>query len=173
MKLILAVDPGASGGIAYLRDGQPALAVPMPPTEGDRVELLRNLVVDPNNTIAFVEEVSGYVGVAQPGSSAFKFGRNFGFLLGALQTLGIRVELVRPQKWQKFLSLGTASGCPSKTVWKNKLKAAAQRLYPHLKVTLATADALLLLEYARSTSRIIRATDHQAADGSCSVGDAL
>jgi len=30
--------------------------------------------------------------------------------------------------------------------WKNKLKAEAQRLYPDIKVTLKTADALLILE---------------------------
>jgi len=64
----------------------------------------------------------------------------------------VRVELVRPQKWQKALGLGSASGCASKTEWKNKLKAAAQRLYPHLKPTLATADALLILDFARRTA---------------------
>ncbi len=148
MNTLIAIDPGASGGIAVRRDGQPADAMPMPPTEGDVLNLLRQLAVDPANTVAVVEEVGGYVGKAQPGSSAFKFGRNFGFLLGVLQTLGVRVELVRPQKWQKALGLGNASGCSSKSEWKNKLKGCAQRLHPHLKPTLATADALLILEHA-------------------------
>ncbi|MHC1770108.1 MAG: hypothetical protein AB9869_38470 [Verrucomicrobiia bacterium] len=148
MNTLIAIDPGASGGIAVRRDGQPADAMPMPPTEGDMLNLLRQLAVDPANTVAVVEEVGGYVGKAQPGSSAFKFGRNFGFLLGVLQTLGVRVELVRPQKWQKALGLGNASSYPSRTEWKNKLKGCAQRLHPHLKPTLATADALLLLEHA-------------------------
>ena len=101
--------------------------------------------------MAFVEEVSGYAGTAQPGSRMFTFGRNFGFILGVLQTLGVRIELVKPSKWQKALSLGTASACASKTIWKNKLKACAQRLYPNLHVTLQTADALLILEYGRKT----------------------
>jgi hypothetical protein len=147
MKMIIAIDPGASGGIAFRRDGLPAEAVPMPRTEGDLLDRLRQLAYDPGSTVAVVEEVGGYIGKAQPGSSAFKFGRNFGFLLGVLQTLGVRVELVRPQKWQKNLGLGHASACTSKTEWKNKLKAQAQRLYPHLRPTLATADALLLLDY--------------------------
>ena len=148
MTTILAIDPGASGGIAVWRKGQPVNAVPMPPTEGDFVALLREVVVDPADTVAVVEEVGGYVGQAQPASSAFKFGRGFGFTLGVLQTLGIRVELVRPQKWQKTLGVGNASSCASRVEWKNKLKAYAQRLYPHLRPTLATADALLILEYA-------------------------
>jgi crossover junction endodeoxyribonuclease RuvC len=148
MTNLIAIDPGASGGIAYQRDGQPADAVPMPPTEGDLVSLLRDLCPNPANTVAVVEEVGGYIGQAQPASSAFKFGRNFGFILGVLQALGVRVELVRPQRWQKGLGLGNASGCSSRSEWKNKLKGCAQRLYPHLKPTLATADALLILEHA-------------------------
>jgi hypothetical protein len=148
----VAIDPGLSGGLAYKRDGQPAQAVAMPATEGDLVNVLRDIAEEADEVVAIVEEVGGYIGKAQPGSSAFKFGRNFGFILGVLQTLGVRVELVRPQKWQKTLSLGSASGCASKTEWKNKLKAVAQRLYPHLKLTLATADALLILDYALRTA---------------------
>lgn len=149
----IAIDPGACGGIAWRQDHQPVNAVRMPATEGDLINLLRTLVVDATTTLAVVEEVGGYVGMAQPGSAAFKFGRNYGFALGVLQTLGVRVELVRPQKWQKALGLGSASACASKTIWKNKLKACSQRLYPHLKVTLLTADSLLVLDYASRTTR--------------------
>jgi crossover junction endodeoxyribonuclease RuvC len=77
----------------------------------------------------------------------FRFGRNFGFILGVFAALKIPVELVRPQKWQKALSLGTSAAHASKTAWKNHLKAEAQRRFPDQKVTLATADALLLLSY--------------------------
>jgi hypothetical protein len=62
--------------------------------------------------------------------------------------MGMRLELVRPQVWQKAFGLGTASACASKSIWKNKLKAEAQRRFPHLKVTHKTGDALLILEYA-------------------------
>ena len=40
-KTLIAIDPGASGGIAYQRDGQAVEAAPMPPTEGDVLNLLR------------------------------------------------------------------------------------------------------------------------------------
>lgn len=167
----IAVDPGLSGGIAYQLDGQPAQAVAMPSTEGDLVDLLRNLTAEAKDAVAFVEEVDGYVGKAQPASSAFKFGRNFGFTLGVLQTLGLRLELVRPQRWQKSLGLGAASGCASKTEWKNKLKASAQRLYPSLKPTLATADALLILDYARRTTpAAARPARNEPAAPPCSMG---
>jgi len=75
----------------------------------------------------------------------FNFGRNHGFTLGLLSALYIRTELITPQQWQKRLFLGTSKGM-SPVQWKNKLKAEAQRLYPDIKVTLKTADALLILE---------------------------
>jgi len=143
-----AIDPVLSGGIAYQRDGHPAQAAAMPATEGDLLNQLRGLVVGAQEVVAVVEEVSGSVGKAQPGSGAFKFRRNFGFILGTLQTMRVRVELVRPQRWQKTLGLGSASACASKSAWENRLKARAQRLYPDLKPTLSTADALLILGYA-------------------------
>lgn len=155
MNTLICIDPGQSGGLAVKYDGQPVQTFPMPPTEGDLLCLLRQLSADPASTLAVVEEVSGFVGKAQPGSSAFKFGRGFGFALGCIQALGVRLELVRPAKWQKPLGLGTASTCASKVEWKNKLKARAQQLFPGIRVTLKTADALLILDYALrfSTSR--------------------
>jgi len=40
-----------------------------------------------------------------------------------------------------------------KTEWKGKLKAEAQRRFPGLDITLATCDALLILEYGRMQER--------------------
>lgn len=147
---IIAIDPGASGGIAISpSDAATCYAQSMWETEGDVVEGLRLLTqYHAGNVIVYIEEVGGFIGSPMPGSRMFTFGRGFGFLLGVLQALSCRIELVRPQKWQKALSLGTR-GEASKNEWKAKLKAHAQRLYPHIKVTLATADALLILDYGR------------------------
>jgi hypothetical protein len=147
---IIGIDPGLTGGIACWRLNQPITAVPTPATEGDLLELIQTLTAT-GPTIAFIEEVAGYIGKAQPGSAMFKFGRNFGFTLGVLQALGVRIELVRPQKWQKPLCLGTASSCATRSEWKNKLKACAQRLYPSIKPTLLTSDALLILNFGQKT----------------------
>jgi hypothetical protein len=153
---VIGVDPGLSGGIACRNADQSISASSMPATEGDLLELFRSLV-DRGKTIVFVEEVSGFVGKQQPGSAMFKFGRNFGFTLGVLQALNVRIELVRPQKWQKPLGLGTASGCKSRTEWKNKLKSCAQRLYPMLKPSLGTADAILILDFGLKSLRVSEA----------------
>jgi crossover junction endodeoxyribonuclease RuvC len=150
-KSILGVDPGASGGFACWRDNKSFTACGIPATEGDQIQLIRELIA-PGETIAFVEQVGGFIGKGQPGSAMFSFGRNFGFILGVMQALGVRIELVRPQKWQKSWAW-EASGCASRSEWKNKLKSCAQRLFPLLKPTLSTADALLILSYGLKSLR--------------------
>lgn len=150
MKVVIAIDPGKSGGVAVAGFGATACHA-MPETEGDVLDLIRGLKsgadVEGVEAICVLEEVSGFAGKAQPGSAMFRFGENFGFIKGVVQALGIKLELVRPQVWQKAFGLGTASACASKTEWKNKLKAEAQRRFPHLHVTHKTADALLILEW--------------------------
>lgn len=120
-------------------------------TQGDTIALIRSIkqAADAEGVVCvcILELVGGFIGKAQPGSAMFKFGENYGFLKGCIQALGIRLELVRPQVWQKSFGLGTAANCASKSVWKNKLKAEAQRRFPDLRVTHKTADALLILEW--------------------------
>lgn len=148
--MLLAIDPGLSGGLAVHRPDAGASAFPMPPTEGDVVDTLRSLLVE-GVTHAWVENVPWVTGGKVSPASTGKLQRNVGVLHGALLALGIPHTLVAPQDWQKPLRLGTRSGCATSTEWKNKLKAEAQRRFPGLAVTLATADALLLLDYARNS----------------------
>jgi Holliday junction resolvasome RuvABC endonuclease subunit len=89
---------------------------------------------------------------AQGVSSTFKFGTSYGALLMALTAAYIPFEMVTPQKWQRELGVLSRKGM-TKTQHKNQLKAKAQELFPDLKVTLATADALLLAEYCRRLRR--------------------
>lgn len=148
-KLLVTIDPGQSGAFAWYIDDQ-SYSKAMPDTEKDIADhfvYLKDLATQ-NNAImeVFLEKVHSMPG--QGVASSFKFGEHFGFLKGVITTLEIRLELVTPQAWMKTMSLGTSSSCASKTEWKNKLKGEAQRLYPQQKVTLKTADALLILEYA-------------------------
>ena len=150
--MILGIDPGKSGGVAWGGHGQSNEAAPMPPTDEETGTLIYQrvgtfpLVRD----VAYVEDVPKYVGRAIPSSSAAVLFYNFGLVMGLLIARGIRVVLVRPQDWQKPLNLGTRRACGSAGEWKNKLKAEAQRRFPELKVTLKTADALLILDYGRT-----------------------
>jgi crossover junction endodeoxyribonuclease RuvC len=141
MKRIISIDPGKNGGLAYVDQQWIVCTAAMPATDGDILDLLRSLRVT-GIECAVVEEVVGFIPMAGAGAM-FSFGKGFGFLLGCLMALGYRVELVRPAKWQKALSLGAKKDHGKE--WKSHLKGTAQRLFPHLEVTLKTADALLIL----------------------------
>lgn len=94
---------------------------------------------DGEHVVAMVEKVasSPQMGVR----SAFTFGCGYGEILGILAALRIPYKTVTPGVWQK------AMGCLSKGD-KNITKAAAQRLYPALKITHADADAILIARYS-------------------------
>ena len=183
MKILIALDPGASGGMAFQNADGTFGARPMPETVRGLKETLTWIMTTnglspaaaaiPAWIEAYVELVSGNVGKMQPGSRMFTFGENFGVIQGMLEGMGIKYTLVRPQTWIETLGLGTKEkergdysglsiaerliqekrikqlNSTHKKDWKNKLKARAQKDYPGLKVTLATADALNILTYAR------------------------
>lgn len=145
--MILAIDPGASGGIAWGNNPAHTLCAAMPEHDEDILKLIRS-IRDSGASVAYIEKVGGFTGKGQPGSAMFKFGDGCGFIRGCCKSLGLQVKMVRPQDWQKVFGLGTTKQAGGKTQWKNKLKAEAGRLYPGVTVTLKTADALLILQYA-------------------------
>jgi hypothetical protein len=152
LKTILSVDPGKLGGMALARDGKFVDCWPMPETEGDVMDVLKNVALqhysESNRVdapcICYIEAVHAMP--KQGVTSTFTFGRGYGFVLGVLMSHSFKIVTVTPQRWQKALGITPSE---SKTKHKNKLKAKAQELYPNVKPTLKTADALLILEWAR------------------------
>jgi hypothetical protein len=142
--MIIGIDPGANGGIAWGSSNQKACAVKMPATNGDILALLRGYYQP--GSVVYLEDLVKYAGTDMKGATMSVYARNFGFIEGAVMALGLRLVIVPPKKWQGIYGFGSSRNL-TKTVWKNKLKAEAQRRNPHLKVTLATADALLILEW--------------------------
>jgi hypothetical protein len=135
-SFILAIDPGANGGFAY-KGGATVFC-------GKNDELAQ-LTIN-RETIIVVEKVPPYVGKFIPSSAAFKLGYSYGWIVGRFS--GYKTHHITPQVWQKFLNIGT-KGEQTTTQWKNKLKDEAIKLFPNQRrITLATADAYLLLHYA-------------------------
>ena len=147
MTTYIAIDPGVNGGIAW--DGAPlASCMGMPGSDTETAEEIGLLYSMRPGVKCIIEDVPKFVGRALPGSGTFVLGFNCGLVRGIAVSLRMPVILVRPQDWQKHFRLGS-KGDSTTTEHKNKLKAEAQRRYPHLKVTLKTADALLMLAYAQ------------------------
>lgn len=151
-KGILAFDPGVSGGLAHLSpcDSSPESVALRPfRTEHELAEYLQG--INPAGYDAVVEDVPSFVSSATSNASSFKLGYNFGFVMGCLRSLRFRTHLVRPKDWQKGLKgLKPRMGYTDR---KRMLKDNAVRLYPSLKVTNATADALLILNYWKEKER--------------------
>lgn len=146
MKRYIGIDPGKHGGIAVMgADGEVLDVVKMPETPQDLLDFLERYKDD---SFCTLERVGGMPG--NGGSAMFNFGKGYGHLQMALLALHIPTEDVTPNKWEKTYQLGS-SGKYTKTEWKNRLKAKAQQMFPHLgkKITLATCDALLICEYGR------------------------
>lgn len=129
MKLILGIDPGLSGGLAFY---EPELHIlethEMPVIKAgvdskrviDEVALAR-LIDNRSEDIrmAVVEHVSAspQMGV----TSAFTFGQGFGTLKGVLAANFIPITLVRPNVWKKDLAVPKA---------KDGAVARATQLFP-------------------------------------------
>ena len=170
MKTRIAIDPGLSGGIAWRCGGGIVQASAMPDAMTGQVDLLRHLSTSAIDVHAIRENVGSYMpGNSGPGAVTFA-GHCHG-LDYALYALGIpTVKPVAPQTWQKWGGWSVAKHLPAgykalpertkeersakakvhaaaARAHKNEIREAMQRLYPHLKVTLATADALAILTW--------------------------
>lgn len=142
---IIAFDPGRAGGLAHLAPGSGPSDIVLRPwtVEHELVEYLHG--INPAGYDAVVEDVPAFVSAVTSNASSFKLGYNFGYIMGCLRALKFRVHLVKPQKWQKGLSgLKPKMGYTER---KRMLKDNAVRMYPDLKITNATADALLVLHH--------------------------
>ena len=147
--LLIAIDPGASGGLAVSRDGGDPVVMKMPDTPKDIYDLLSGLchaagiIPDRLPCRAIVEKV-GMHRQGNNASASCKFARHCGHIEMALIALGIPFEEVTPQKWMK--SLGVMP--KEKQARKNHIKDLMQRKHGNaIKVTLWSSDALGILHY--------------------------
>lgn len=165
--IIVGIDPGQSGGIAKLKqDGERWIpsARSMPATEIGISDHLWSLYSESQDDgielLCFLEQVQVMPAIRRiktaggevrqevnPGiTSTANFMKGYGFIRGCLITIGIKVEDIRPQAWQKLLGCMTRGN-------KNVSKGKAQELFPQLKITHAIADALLIAECGRRIRR--------------------
>lgn len=147
---ILCIDPGASGGLAWTGITGVIRAIKMPLGMTEQCDLIRqfnDLVRQFNpSVLAYIEKVGTYM-PGNSGPSAATFAEHCGNLKAALYCYGIPVVPVSPGIWMRHLG-ALPKGKEKKTARKRAVKELMARKYPHLKVTLATADALGMLSWA-------------------------
>jgi len=147
--VIIAIDPGASGGIAIWDEG--INSIHKCPQDVEKMADIVNNSVNGSwvngdgKSVAYIELVHAFPTDAR--SSAFKFGTNYGKWLGILGAKKIKTILVSPQKWMKYYQKKFKFKLPkNKTERKRKLKELAAD-YTDKTVTLYNSDAILIAMY--------------------------
>jgi len=152
MTNFIGIDPGASGGMACIKDAySPEIVNFGRATEAEIAGVLAEWF-NAGDCFAFIEKVGpnrGHGARQQGASSMFTFGQSYGFLRGVLIASRVPFEEVQAVKWQVEFSLRRSDKEESDTAKKNRHKAKAQQLFPAVKITHAISDALLLTEYCR------------------------
>jgi hypothetical protein len=118
LRIIIGADPGASGALMTLIDGEPGPMLDMPSKpQGEKtvvdaekiarwVRMLRS--AHPGAAVqACVEAVSAapMEGRRQGSTSMFNFGVGFGKLLATFEVLGVPCRLVQPRVWKGRMGL--------------------------------------------------------------------
>lgn len=149
-RIILGVDPGASGALAFFRTDRPAeievYDTPLADKQVDAAELAR-IIRASGATEAIVERVSAMP--KQGVSSTFKFGMSYGAVLAAVGVLGLPLRQETPGRWKKHFRL---------TADKEQARGLAIRTWPgspdfRRKKDHGRAEAALLARFAAEVIR--------------------
>ena len=145
--LFIGIDPGKSGGIAYIdTETNPPFSGTEPYDDKTLIDLCRHFS-GTDSVVCCLEKVG-----AMPGQgvvSMFSFGQSVGYIKGVLEAFRIPYQEISPRKWKSEFGL---------TSDKAKSAEVCGRLFPDVSL-LATprckkphdgmAEALLMAEYAR------------------------
>ena len=122
LRLTIGIDPGQTGAVCVLKDGEFAGFVDMPTMArkagGESVnaaglakELREWVCAHPGSAVSvYLEAVSAMPKIpgrngGQGASSAFRFGEGFGIVQGVIAALGLPVTMVHSSKWKRDAGL--------------------------------------------------------------------
>jgi hypothetical protein len=145
--IILGVDPGVTGGIAFLYPDGKINAIDIPNVAGEvNIDALMRVFTSVKPDIAIIERASSMPG--QGVSSTFKFGVAYGALRALVVACGIPHSLVSPIVWKKHFRLSAD---------KEQSRALAIRFWPgsglfDRKKDHGRAEAALIAKYEQEVA---------------------
>ena len=154
IEAVIGIDTGKSGGIAVYTGGNTIEALPCPGSPRDMADSVNDIVNNfvtkgmPNSKILVaIENVHAFPTDGR--SSAFKFGTNFGTWLGICASNKLEVKFISPIVWMKKYREHIIYGDIPKDKLERKrhLKSLAIFYFKDARVTLKTADAILIAKY--------------------------
>jgi crossover junction endodeoxyribonuclease RuvC len=159
LSIVIGIDPGLSGAIAFIpRQGEswvedmPVLTLSatgfvkraLNPHGLSRIlrAHVSSLDLDPVNPVVFIERVNAFPG--QGVASMFSLGMSFWGAFSVAATLAYETRLVEPKDWKRHFHLAKD---------KDLARGMAQRLFPHIDLSRVKdhgrAEALLIAAYGR------------------------
>jgi len=154
--IILGIDPGLSGAMAFLDTDTGIIAVEdMPTVEVKRnnklkrevsPQLVAAIIIKRHVGAAYLEKVNAMAG--QGVSSVFSFGRSAGIMEGVLAAFDIPTTLVTPQAWQKAMNV--RDGKDGSRERAMQLFPASAELFQRKKDD-GRSDAALIAKYGSQT----------------------
>lgn len=151
MKLVIGIDPGSMGGLAFILNRKIVKVIPMP-LAGKEVDAyaISDMIDEYTNhdIVACIEKVGAMPG--QGVTSMFNFGYVTGMMYGIMAGFNIPVHKVTPQAWKKLILAGTQQD-------KNAAIAFVRRAFPTVSLLASPkckkyhdgmADAVCIALYA-------------------------
>lgn len=158
----IGIDPGVSGGVVVLSsDGSVKQTLPFDGSDFN-FSLACGLLYDyPEATVCIEEQLPRPTRYFDKKSRQWistilrstcilygSYQRFLGVLLSMVQRGDIALfDDISPQEWHKVLGLRTRRKGEGDAQWKNYIRGKAVELFPNTKITLKTADALLIAYY--------------------------
>lgn len=158
LRLTFGIDPGLTGAVAVLLDGEPGPIIDIPTRKvGDWGEVdaqqLALFLRDQraSHPGAYVSACVEKVGArpADGGTSAFRFGETAGKIKGVLEALGIPYSRAIPAVWKRSMGLIGTDKDAARLLAIRRFPGAAHLL--QRKKDNGRADALLLALYHENT----------------------
>jgi hypothetical protein len=147
-KIFIGCDPGQSGGFVVLSENGIVLEVFKTPENISDYGLVLGKYSDIEKYKVILVKEKVHSQPRHGGKANFTFGYTVGVLESSLVHNKIPFFDITPQTWMKLYMMKKEKEEPQ-TKWKNRLKAKAQSMFPHEKVSLWNSDAFLIAEYAR------------------------
>ena len=147
--IIVGIDPGQKGGIAIIHElGIEAHPMPMAGKEIDG-RAIGAMLSSFREALVIVEKVHAMP--KQGVSSTFKFGSNYGRILGVIEALNMSYELVTPQAWKKAVLSGTDKGKTAAVEFVHRRYPAIDLMPGRMRTHHdGMADAVCIAEYGRT-----------------------
>lgn len=167
---LVAIDPGRSGGIAWLDWLGDIHADPLPAAQIPRLDMIRAVIAEQLPPVVIVEDV-GYHRHGNSAQSSATLARDVGAIEATVRAMGAEIYWLPPKVWAKAPPLnmlpkfqrppaGTEDRLKQKAkrdydrLRKNIIKRMMLELYPACRMTLATADAVAMLHWAQQSEQI-------------------